>query len=285
MPRVFDSSYYKYRQVEYRWTEGACKRGVRRDPYVMVKLKDDRVAFARGSDINNACVQDQVRQRAELKTFALEEVVKPDSRSALNMQRYHNWIVAEVREVDIAPQHRAIEQPLETLPATDIFNAITVMSDISSGHYLEEVLKMAKGLTVEDLSHVAVIPGAYAVHASQDHSWAYQGHYRLQTITPPASLSDLLTLMRSNIYVNVQVLSRPSCQIELQELLTKLRRLYFKAQSIVDRTKREMNFQFPRLTVSAKIETNNPYIRSLYIEQLEDKDWDKLYLVMKPEDL
>ena len=285
MTRVFDGSNYKYRQVEYRWTEGAHRRGVRRDQSVMVKLKDERVAFARHSDINNAYVQEQVRQRAELKTFALEEVVKPDSRSALNMQRFRSWIVAEVPEADIAPQHRAIEQPLETLPATDIFNALTVMEEISSGHYLEEALKMAKGLTLEDISHVTVIPGGYAVHASQDHSWSYQGHYRLQTITPPASLSDLLMLMRSNLYVNVGVLSRPSCRMELQDLLTRLRRLYFKAQSIVDRTKREMNFQFPRLTVSAKIETNNPYIRSLYIEQLEDKDRDKLYLVMKPEDL
>lgn len=281
---------YKYRQQEYRWTEGAHRRGVRRQAYVMVKLEDQRIAFARRSDIQNPYVQEQVRQRADLKAFDLKEVVKPDSRSALNMQRYSNWVVAEVPEADIAPQHRSQEQPLETLPVTDIFNAITVMSEISSGQYLEEVLKMAKGLTVEDLSHVAVVPGAFAVHAAQDHSWAYQGHYRLDTITPPASLSDLLTLMRSNLYINVGVLNRPGCRIELQELMTKLRRLFFKAQLIVDRGKREVFFQFPRLVTRAEPATAYPYeknlyIKSLFIEQLEDRDGDKLHLVMRPEDL
>lgn len=69
----------RLRMLEMSAFDGAVLRGMRKGSYVLVNMGDGRVAIGRSSDISNPQAAAQIRQRQNLVTFGIAEVLSGQS--------------------------------------------------------------------------------------------------------------------------------------------------------------------------------------------------------------
>ncbi len=98
------------RKTDSNYFSGAHLRGKRRPLYVLVNMGEGRVAFGRDNDVINPAAAAQVRLRADLKTYPIEDVL---SRNVLLERGLSKgpWQTAVVSEEDITEPFRGEGEP------------------------------------------------------------------------------------------------------------------------------------------------------------------------------
>jgi|GEM_PF-4937635 len=148
-----------YRQGESHWTRGAYLRGSRaqqfrrpekqhytlapRKKYVLARLSDGKIAFARSSDrIMSPSPIDLIERRAKTSpcgAFWPEALLTGSTEKGRRLLRDNHWQIEEVPAKEIVPAFRPPQRsPFRPMPETEVNASLKTFREVVMGRYIPE---------------------------------------------------------------------------------------------------------------------------------------------------
>ncbi|MEE8638072.1 MAG: hypothetical protein V3T21_03405 [Candidatus Margulisiibacteriota bacterium] len=266
-----------FRVAEVGWTQGAHKRGVQRPEYVLFRINRNKVAFGRSHD--HLLTPSPVRNIKNERHLPMEEVLTGKTPQGYRLLENRDWEVAKVKPEEIAEHLRGRKEVFEKLPEKDVLKCIKDMVDIARGKLSRKILRSHDPeLSPSRIQWVTLAAKAYTFLTP------YDAEFRAE-VTPPASFEELLSSMLISLPIDRRVLMDKEHHRELLFVLAHLRSVLFRIQKEIDRTKIEIAFQLPTISINSQNSLRTHQVVRLWIKSMLDEPDRTLRMVMTPQDL